>query len=453
MSERIFGTDGIRGRAGSGWLTPAGAQQIGAAVGRVLAPTTEIRARRALLGHDGRASGPELAAAVAHGLRAANFETLSAGLLPTPGIAWLARERAFDAAVMISASHNPADDNGIKVFGARGEKLSDPQELAIEAELQRHASTGRAPSAPDAGALHEDAALARAYEDRLCAYGADCDLRGYAIAFDGANGAGSRVGPRVLERLGARVHALACAPDGRNINAACGAVHPERLQALALAEHASIGIALDGDGDRCILVDERGATVDGDAILTVVARHAAQRSELRPARIAATVMSNRGLHRALREVGVSVVDTDVGDRKVVEAMRRESLMLGGEQSGHIVFGAANHWIGDGLYTALAVLRVLRASGRPLSELAAPYRTFPQLLRNVKVRAKPPLLELPGLAAALEEVERALAPDGRVLLRYSGTESLARVMVEGPDEHAIRAHVERLCELVRAAIGA
>jgi phosphoglucosamine mutase len=404
---------------------------------------------RALLGHDGRASGPELEAAVASGLRAHGFATDSAGLLPTPGIAWLARTRGYGAAVMISASHNPAEDNGIKVFGASGEKLSDEHELAIERELASNAASTPSPS----GGLRADPSLGRAYEDHLVASSGALDLGGMAIAFDGANGAGSRVGPRVLARVGARVDELCCAPDGRNINAGCGAVHPEALQARVRERGAHLGIALDGDGDRCILVDERGARVDGDAILTVCARHAAQRKQLAPARIAATVMSNRGLHRALREVGVSVVDTDVGDKKVVEAMRREALMLGGEQSGHIVFGAANHWIGDGLYTALAVLRVLRETGRPLSALAAPYRTFPQLLKNVKVVRKPPFGELAGVPEALAEIERALAPDGRVLLRYSGTESLARVMVEGPEEQAIRAHVERLCALVQASIGA
>lgn len=453
MSERIFGTDGIRGRAGSGWLAPAGAARVGSAVGRVLAGLAAPgskgsgSARRALLGHDGRASGPELAAAVALGLRAHGYATDSAGLLPTPAIAWLARARGYGAAVMISASHNPAADNGIKVFGPSGEKLSDEQELAIERALAAE------PAPAGGGALAEDATLERAYEDHLVASSSGLDLAGMAIAFDGANGAGSRVGPRVLARLGARVDALACAPDGANINAHCGAVHPEALQARVRERGAALGIALDGDGDRCILVDARGDLVDGDGILTVCARHAAAAGRLAPPRIAATVMSNRGLHRALRELGVGVVDTDVGDRKVVEAMRRETLMLGGEQSGHIVFGAANHWIGDGLYTALAVLRVLRESGRALTELTAPYRTFPQVLKNVRVAHKPPFAQVAGLPQALSEVERALAPDGRVLLRYSGTEPLARVMVEGPDEQAVRAHVERLCALVQAALGA
>ncbi len=350
---------------------------------------------------------------------------------------------------MISASHNPAEDNGIKIFSEQGDKLSDELELAIEARL------ALAPAAESEGPPPPlDAAL----EGRYLAYllehaGRGLSLGGMALALDCANGGGSRIAPRVFARLGAHVRALAAEPDGDNINRGCGATRPQILQEEVRRHRAALGIALDGDGDRCILVDERGELVDGDGILTLLARFLARQGELTPPRIAATVMSNKGLYRALREVGVSIATTDVGDRRVVEELRRSGLRLGGEQSGHVVFGPDHFFIGDGIYTALRVLRVLRESGRPLSELAAPYRPFPQVLLNVPVRTKPALSSLPGLNRARERVEAELGEDGRVLLRYSGTESLARVMVEGPDLERIRSQAQELASVIAAEIGA
>jgi phosphoglucosamine mutase len=249
------------------------------------------------------------------------------------------------------------------------------------------------------------------------------------------------------------VHALAAEPDGENINRDCGSTHPETVQNEVRRRGARLGIALDGDGDRCILVDEHGELVHGDGILTILARRAAERAEWRDRRIVATVMSNRGLHRALREVGVEVVEVPVGDRAVVEAMRAQDLELGGEQSGHIVLGRRNAYIGDGTFTALAVLRVMQETERPLSELARPYQPFPQVLLNVPVSRKPSLMELPSVAAAMRAVQQELGPDGRVLLRYSGTEPLARVMVEGPDAHRIGEAARRLADLLAREIGA
>jgi phosphoglucosamine mutase len=448
--ERLFGTDGVRGRAGEGWLAPAAVTALGSAIGELLGARSQSAPRpRVLLGHDGRRSGPGLEAALARGLSEQGFEPTSAGLITTPGLALLVRLEGFQLGAMVSASHNPAEDNGIKLFSEQGEKLSDELELAIEERLRARPAL-LLPAAP--------VPLDPNLESRYLAYllehaGGGLSLHGLALVVDCANGGASRVAPRVFARLGAQVRAFAAEPDGENINLRCGATRPQALQEEVRRQGAQLGIALDGDGDRCLLADERGELVDGDGILTLLARAMARKGELGPPRIAATVMSNRGLHRALREVGVTVATTDVGDRRVVEALRREGLRLGGEQSGHIVFGADHFYIGDGIYTALRVLRVMREAGAPLSELAAPYRPFPQVLLNIAVRSKPALSSLTGLARARERVEAELGEDGRVLLRYSGTEALARVMVEGPDLDTIRAQAKELASLIAAEIGA
>lgn len=447
MATRIFGTDGIRGRAGEGWLTTGAATSLGLALAEVLG--AKDTHPHALLGHDGRKSGPGLEAALARGLRAGGFEVTTCGLITTPGLAWLVKDRRYALGAMVSASHNPAEDNGIKVFGASGEKLSDALEEAVEAQLRARPSLELAGEAPS-----HDAALEERYLSFLVeGAGKGLALHGLKLVLDCANGGASRVAPRVFFRLGAQVHAIAAEPDGENINRDCGATHLARLVREVRAHGAQLGIALDGDGDRCMLVDERGEVVHGDGILTIVARAAAQQGLWRDKRVVATVMSNRGLHKALREVGVGVVTTDVGDRRVVEALRREALLLGGEQSGHIVFGAEHDYIGDGIYTALRVLRILVQSGKPLSELAGAYRAFPQVLVNVPVPRKPALSSLARTLATQAKVESELGEDGRVLLRYSGTESLARVMVEGPDEALIRARAQELAETMVAEIGA
>lgn len=450
--ERIFGTDGVRGRAGEGWLAEDRVSALGRAVGRIhlplSAPPTSGGRPRAVLGHDGRASGPVLQAALARGLTAAGFDVVSAGLISSPGLALLARTLPFGLGAMLSASHNPAEDNGIKIFSHEGTKLSDEEEREIEALLQREPD-----AVPEAVEVPEDPALESHYVDYLLDHvGASLDLDGVEVVIDCANGSGSRFAPRVLERLGAAVHAMSCSPDGTNINRGCGSTHPEALQQEVVARGARLGIALDGDADRCILVDERGELVHGDGILTLLAREAMRTGRWEDPRIVATVMSNRGLHRALREVGVGVVECAVGDRYVVEALRREGLPLGGEQSGHVIFGDDLHFIGDGLYTALRVLEVLRAGDAPLSELAAAYRPYPQVLLNVPVGAKPPLEGLRHTATLVAEIEAELGEEGRVLLRYSGTESLARVMVEGPDRAAIEAHARAIADRLVEEIG-
>jgi phosphoglucosamine mutase len=350
---------------------------------------------------------------------------------------------------MVSASHNPAEDNGIKVFTHEGEKLSDELEIEVEAAMIAESATPAAPRPP-----HVEANLELAYLEHLLVEGGrGLHLAGTTLVLDCANGGGSRIAPRVFGRLGANVHALAAEPDGENINRDCGSTHPENLQNEVRRRGAKLGIALDGDGDRCILVDERGELVHGDGILTILGRHAADRREWHDRRIVATVMSNRGLHRALREVGVEVVEVGVGDRAVVEAMRSRDLELGGEQSGHIVLGRRNAYIGDGTFTALAVLRVMQETERRLSELASPYQPFPQVLLNVPVSRKPSLAGMPAVVAAIRTVEEALGRDGRVLLRYSGTEPLVRVMVEGPDAREIGAAAHGLADLLAREIGA
>jgi len=423
---------------------------LGDALGEVLAPPKRRNGARArvLLGHDGRRSGPELEAALARGLAGHGFEVVSAGLITTPGLALLTRLGRFQLGAMLSASHNPAEDNGIKVFSGEGDKLSDEHELAIEARLRAQPALTRSGPAPVHDQALENQYLA--YLVERAAHGLALD--GLRLVVDCAHGGGSRVAPRVFGRLGAQVVTIGDEPDGDNINRDCGATKPARLQQEVRAQGATLGIALDGDGDRCILVDERGEVVNGDGLLAVCARQMMARKELPDPRIVATVMSNRGLFRALREVGVGIVTTDVGDRRVVEALRRENLRLGGEQSGHIVFGADHFYIGDGLFTALRVLRVLRETKKPLSELAAAYRAFPQVLLNVPVTRQPALSSIPSLTAARTRLEQELGEDGRVLLRYSGTEPLARVMVEGPDLDRIRRQAQELASLIAAEIG-
>ncbi len=445
MSQaRIFGTDGIRGRAGEGWLATDPISALGRTVGAVLAGESRAKKRhRVLLGHDGRRSGPELCAALSRGLAARGLEPVSVGLITTPGLAWLARTQDFELGAMVSASHNPASDNGIKLFTGSGTKLSDEIESEIERRWQADPSPVRSGPTP-----HYDENLELLYLTRLVdKVGAGLKLDGLVLALDCANGGGSRVAPRVFGRLGAQVTSIAAEPDGDNINRECGSTHPEALQSAVRRVGAQIGIALDGDGDRCLLVDEKGQLIHGDGILTLLARNAMAHKEWKDPRLVATVMSNKGLTRALREVGVSVVCVDVGDRNVVEALKRENLHLGGEQSGHIVFGPKNHFIGDGIYTALRVLRVMRESGETLSSLASHYLPFPQVLLNVSVSRKPLLAGIPVIVEAVRAVEAELGDDGRVLLRYSGTEDLARVMVEGPDHDWILRRAKSLAELV------
>jgi len=455
MDGPIFGTDGVRGRALEGWLATDAVEALGRAAADVLGAGSGRS--RVLLAHDGRASASPLSEALARGFARAGFATTTAGLLPTPGLAWLttsAPDVAFGA--MISASHNPAHDNGIKLFGPGGAKLTDAQQSAIEDGIRAGLAEVRERRGPVAE-VQRDPSLAGAYADHLVARasaeGETLDLSGLRVAIDCANGAASEVGPRVLRALGAEVDVLFGAPDGDNINAGCGSTSPEALQDRVRASDARFGLALDGDADRCLMVDEEGALVDGDAIMTILAADAVERGLWSDPRIVATVMSNRGLHRALAPIGVGVVEVGVGDRQVVEGLRSEGLHLGGEKSGHIIFSDGDLFIGDGLLTALRVLAVSARTGAPLSELAAPFEPLPQVLLGLAVDSKPPLETLEEFTALLGELEGELGADGRINVRYSGTEPKARVMVEGPDEAQIQRMADAIAERLRVDIGA
>lgn len=457
MNQEIFGTDGIRGKALEGWLSVEAVEALGRAAGAVLG--TEAAAE-ALIAHDGRASAMALQEALARGLAASGVTAHTAGLLPTPGLAWLTATKSVSLGVMISASHNPAEDNGIKLFAGGGSKLTDAQQAEIETrlrqEIERKPQASAAPNAAtvSTGTLQEDAHLEDLYAEHLIALaksGEPLDLAGAKVVIDCANGAASRVGPRVLEAIGADVTALFHAPDGTNINAGCGSTYPEPLQERVRASGADFGVALDGDADRCLLVDEKGDLVDGDGIMAILARDAAARGLWSDSRIVATVMSNRGLHRALDPVGVGVVEVGVGDRQVVEGLREHGLRLGGEKSGHIIFGADSGFIGDGLLTALHVLGVRARNGQTLSELAAPFVPFPQVLLGLKVRSKPALETLPEFQEKCRRFEEELGADGRINVRYSGTEPKARVMIEGPDAARIQEIADDLVEALRTEI--
>jgi phosphoglucosamine mutase len=442
MPERLFGTDGVRGRAGSPPLDPPTIRRLGAALVRALPRASDEHSL--LVGRDTRESGEWIGCELAYGARAAGGLVTSAGVISTPAIAYLTREGLYDAGVVISASHNPFEDNGIKVFSGAGEKFTERLELEIERVVADPSWT--VPDG-DAPAL-EDVDLSGRYLDhaRAALPGAR-DLGRLRVAVDCANGATSAMAPRLLAELGFDVEPLGCSPDGRNINLACGSTHPEPLAEAVVARGCRLGIAFDGDGDRAIFVDHRGRVVDGDAIMLLAARHLQSTGRLRNGAIVATVMSNIGLEIALGESGIDLVRCPVGDKYVMEELIARDLALGGEQSGHIIFSDFL-FTGDGLVTALNVLQVMAATGRELADLASELTTYPQILLNVRVREKRDLGEVPPVAAVTADVERRLGNTGRLLVRYSGTEPLLRIMLEGQDQDQIRAWAEEIAAEVR-----
>ncbi|HEX7486479.1 MAG TPA: phosphoglucosamine mutase [Vicinamibacterales bacterium] len=442
MSERLFGTDGVRGRAGSPPLDAHTVRRLGAALVRALPCASDEH--RLLIGRDTRESGEWIGRELAHGARTAGGIVTSAGVISTPAIAYLTRESIYDAGVVISASHNPFEDNGIKVFSGAGEKFTERLELEIEQIVSDPSWT-----VPDDGApVLEDADLSRRYlEHARAALPAARALNGLRVAMDCAHGATAGLAPRLLADLGFDVVAIGCSPDGRNINFGCGSTHPERLARAVVEQGCRLGIAFDGDGDRAIFVDHRGRIVDGDAIMLLAARHLQSTGRLKNRAIVATVMSNIGLEIALRESGIDLVRCQVGDKYVMEEMIRRDLALGGEQSGHIIFSEFL-FTGDGLVTALNVLQVMAATGRDLADLASQLTTYPQILLNVRVRTKTDLRDVPPVAAVVADVERQLGATGRLLVRYSGTEPLLRIMLEGEDQDQIRAWAEQIAAEVR-----
>jgi len=446
---RLFGTDGIRGVANEPPLTPDLAFRVGRQLVATLQAERGVERARLVIGRDTRRSGPLLESAMVAGILSAGGDCYTVGVLPTPGIALLTRALEADGGIVLSASHNPFQDNGIKLFSAGGTKFPDAWEDEIEARLD----------GPDGAAQARGAGIGRlvAY-DRAEAYYVEflsrcfpLDLGGTTVALDCAHGATYRVAPRLFKRLGARVVSVACRPDGTNINAGCGALHPEALARRVTAVGAAAGFAFDGDGDRLISIDHRGEIRDGDYALAIAARHLAARGRLKANVVVTTVMANLGLDAALSAAGVDVVKTQVGDRYVSEEMQRLGANLGGEQSGHLLF--LDHApSGDGILSALALLSVMGETGQDLASLATCLRKFPQVLVNVPVRDKPALDSLTDLGLRVRAFEGEMNGAGRILIRYSGTEPLARIMIEGADGERIAAMAAELASVVRARIG-
>jgi phosphoglucosamine mutase len=445
MARQLVGTDGVRGVAGEYPLDPLTTHALGRALGEWAArhaPHPEV-----LIGMDTRESGPWLAEQVAGGLAEAGVTPRFAGLITTPGVAWLTRTRDFVAGVMISASHNPFQDNGIKVFDHSGFKLPDEQEHAIEQRVFHLASNGLS-AAPVS--LNTDLGLDAAYVDFLAGT-VSGRFSGMKLVVDCANGAASHLATELFERLGAEVHPIACSPDGRNINLNCGALHVGNLREAVQEQNADAGVAFDGDADRCILISSGGRIVDGDAILLITSRAMSEEGTLRQNLVVATVMSNLGLERALAAVGLRMVRTPVGDKYVLEEMVRRDAQIGGEQSGHVIF-RDYATTGDGMLTAVQVLDVARRSGRTLDDLAADLKVYPQTLVNVRLRTRRPLEELPAVQSEIRAAESELADRGRVLVRFSGTEPLARVMVEGSDTESVQHWADRIANAIRTELG-
>ena len=464
--KRLFGTDGMRGEAGKFPLDSATVRTAGRSLARHLAERLG-RAPRVVVGRDTRVSGGWIEQAFLEGARAGGARADSAGVITTPGVAYLARTLPADAGVVISASHNPFHDNGIKIFAPTGRKLDDATERLIEADIYAEwgAGAGQPAGASDAdegGAQQVEAggeeesrhaALLRGlYLDYLTDEVAEgLELGGLKVVVDCANGAASAFAPELLARLGASVVATFDAPDGRNINLGCGSLHTDVLCRRVVEEGAHLGVAFDGDADRALFVDARGRLVDGDATLWVLGGRMKERGELAGDRVVATVMSNIGLELALRTRGVELARTDVGDKYVLEELLRSGAALGGEQSGHIIFPRLS-LAGDGMLTTINLLRAVVDSGRSLEELAEGFRRYPQVLLNVRVREKLPFEEVEEVAAASESVRARLGEGGRLLLRYSGTEPLARVMIEGQSQEEIDALAAELAEVIRLRLG-
>jgi phosphoglucosamine mutase len=454
--KKLFGTDGIRGRAGAYPLDENTLAMIGFSIVDHLQKELGRRVHL-VIGRDTRESGPQIEVAITRGAIAAGARVESAGVITTPGIAYLTRTVPFDAGVVISASHNPYRDNGIKVFSPSGKKLADEMEQRIEADLyeadyQAHrmhlTNTQEKPHI----AIEERTADIDRYIDYLAKEIArDLNLDGMRIAVDCANGAASAIAPELFKRLGATLEVIYASPDGININEHCGALHIQGLQELVRQGEFDFGVAFDGDADRALFVDGNGNLVDGDYTMLILAENLKSHGKLSGNAVVATVMSNIGLEIALREKGIELVRAQVGDRYVLEEMLSRGASIGGEQSGHIILSDIS-LAGDGIITAIAMLRAMKESGQALAELASAMRTYPQTLVNVWVKHKPPLDSLPEVKKAMDDLEKEMQGRGRVLIRYSGTENLARVMIEGEDQSDIEEKARRMAGVIEQAIG-
>jgi phosphoglucosamine mutase len=448
-TRRLFGTDGIRGIAGKEPLDATTVFATGLALGHSL--RTGALQPKVILGRDTRESSTWIAATLAAGLREAGARVASAGVVPTPAVAFLTRTRGFHAGVVISASHNPWRDNGIKLFGGDGFKLPDALELAMEEEILHYAASAAIPDPATLPPLEDNAALQADYIGFLIECVPGLRLENLRILADCANGAAAAVAPELFARLGGGVVLLNITPDGRNINDGCGALHPEWVATQVQARGAELGLTFDGDADRCMLTGAHGNIVNGDAILLMAARDLQSRGLLTGDLLVATTMSNMGLEAALKRSGIRMLRAPVGDRCVLEQMLAHNAALGGEQSGHILFPHLAT-TGDGLLTALVVLDLIARTGKSIEELTADLKVFPQVIVNVKVREKKPLEGIPSVAARIRAAEEELKDSGRVVIRYSGTEALARVMIEAESEDAMRRHANAIAEAIRAELG-
>jgi phosphoglucosamine mutase len=450
--KALFGTDGIRGEAGRFPLDAASVHTIGFSLATHLAET--VSEPTIVIGRDTRESGEWLEQALISGASQAGVTCLSAGVITTPGVAYLTRKLEANAGVVISASHNPYQDNGIKIFSPSGQKIDDALERQIESDIQRGFKSDL-----NDGAIKKHfpvqtaASLRNDYLNFLINDIANgLSLHGLTIVVDCANGASTDFAPKLFETLGARAIAINANPDGRNINLNSGSLHIESLMQAVTKEKADLGVAFDGDADRSLFVDGKGGFVDGDATLWILANHLRSHGRLNDDTVVATVMSNVGLEIALRAAGIRLVRTDVGDKYVLDELLRLGASLGGEQSGHIIMPELS-LAGDGMITALSLLRALRESGKTLTQVTAGFQQYPQILVNVRVREKVPFAELPTVQAEVRDVEERLSHKGRLLLRYSGTELLARVMIEGESQFEIEGYAQRIADAIKRSIGA
>ncbi len=451
---KIFGTDGVRDMANMGNMTAEQALEIGRAVAYVCKEYHREKGTRPriVISKDTRLSGYMLETALTAGVCSVGVDAILLGPLPTPGLAFITRDMRADAGIMITASHNPYHDNGIKIFSRTGNKLPDAEEEEMEALINSH-------KLRDVRSTEDDIGKAKRIEDAIGRYIVFCKntfpedmtLDGMKVVLDCANGASYKVAPIIFSELGAEVSAIHVSPNGMNINDNCGSQFTDDLKAKVLETGAEVGLAFDGDADRLIVVDENGVEVSGDQIIAICAKQYKERGLLKNNEVVATVMSNFGFFAAMKEMGIETAVTDVGDRYVLERMLADDAMLGGEASGHVIFHN-HHSTGDGIIAALQLLSIMRETGKPLSELGKIMKIFPQKLINIDVKEKPPVDEIAGLPEAIKNAEEELADKGRVLIRYSGTQHMCRVMVEGPTEEMTLRIAEELADVVREAIG-
>ncbi|HEV2834412.1 MAG TPA: phosphoglucosamine mutase [Pyrinomonadaceae bacterium] len=450
--KALFGTDGIRGEAGRFPLDAPTVNTIGYSLARHLTET--IKEPTIVIGRDTRESGEWLEQALTEGAMHGGAKCLSAGVITTPGVAFLTRKLQGNAGVVISASHNPYQDNGIKIFSPTGEKIDDALERQIERDIEKGFMLDLSRESFQLNpSLNASASLRNDYLNFLTNDIADgLSLHGLTIVVDCANGASTEFAPILFEKLGARVIPINAAPDGKNINLNSGSLHIESLMQAVSKEKADLGVAFDGDADRSLFVDEKGGFVDGDATLCVLANHLRAHGRLKDDTVVATVMSNVGLEVALRAAGIRLVRTDVGDKYVLDELLRLGASLGGEQSGHIILPEMS-LAGDGMITALSLLRALREADKTLTEMTAGFQRYPQVLLNVRVRTKVPFDQFPAVESVVKDVEERLSHKGRLLLRYSGTEPLARVMIEGEKQFEIEDYAQRIADAIKREIGA